>query len=95
MKKSIHTHIYDSKGRQICCSLEEKIDANTPPPLLKAEHSDDDGDDHSHDHSHSHSHDGWKAYLLAIISFVLLITGIAFDYFDTAFFKSWLSNKIV
>ena len=90
MKQTEHKHIYDSQGRQICCSLEEKIDAKTPPPLLKAEHSEEDGHDHSHDHSHSHSLDGWKAYLPAIISFILLIAGIIFDYFDVAFFKEWI-----
>ncbi len=90
MKQTKHKHIYDSQGRQICCSLEEKIDAKTPPPLLKAEHSEDEGHDHSHDHSHSHSLDGWKAYLPAIISFILLIAGIILDYFDVAFFKEWI-----
>lgn len=87
MKQTKHKHIYDSQGRQICCSLEEKIDAKTPPPLLKAEHREDEGHDYSHDHSHSHSLDGWKAYLPAIISFVLLIAGIILDYFDVALFK--------
>ena len=90
MKQTEHKHIYDSQGRQICCSLEEKIDAKTPPPLLKAEHSEEDGHDHSHDHSHSHSLDGWKAYLPAIISFILLMAGIILDYFDVAFFKEWI-----
>lgn len=90
MKQTKHKHIYDSQGRQICCSLEEKIDAKTPPPLLKAEHSEHEGHDHSHDHSHSHSLDGWKAYLPAIISFILLIVGIILDYFDVAFFKEWI-----
>lgn len=90
MKQTEHKHIYDSQGRQICCSLEEKIDAKTPPSLLKAELSEDEGHDHSHDHSHSHSLDGWKAYLPAIISFILLIAGIILDYFDVAFFKEWI-----
>ena len=81
-----HKHIYDSQGRQICCSLEEKIDAKIPPPLFIADHSEFDG----HDHTHSHSLDGWKAYLPAIISFILLIAGIIFDYFDVAFFKEWI-----
>ncbi|RZV60486.1 MAG: cadmium-translocating P-type ATPase [Flavobacteriaceae bacterium] len=85
MKHSKHTHIYDSKGRQICCSLEEKIDAKTPPPLLKKEHSEDDGHDHSHDGEGT-----WKTYFPAIISFVLLVSGIALDYYDVPFFNGWV-----
>lgn len=90
MTNKKHKHQYDSNGKPVCCSLEEKIDAKSPPPLLKAEHSEDDGHDHSHDHTHSHSLDGWKAYLPAIISFILLIAGIILDYFDLTFFKEWI-----
>ena len=82
-KKQIHQ--YDSNGKQICCPSEEKM----PPPLLKAEHSEDDGHDYSHDHSHDNV-DNWKVYLPAIISFVLLISGITLDYFDIDFFKGWV-----
>ena len=32
----------------------------------------------------------FKAYIPAIISFTMLIIGIALDYFDVAFFKDWL-----
>ncbi|MCB9261175.1 MAG: cadmium-translocating P-type ATPase [Flavobacteriales bacterium] len=84
-----HIHQYDSNGKQICCSLEEKIDAKTPPPLLNTAHSIDDGHDHSHDHSQG-SDSIWKEYLPAIISFALLISGIAMDYFDVAFFNDWV-----
>ena len=81
-----HKHIYDRSGKQICCSLEEKIDKKTPPPLV---HTDNDG----HNHSHSHSHDGsstLKTYLPAIVSFVLLMSGVAMDYFNVGFFKDSL-----
>jgi len=44
-----HQHIYDKQGKQICCSLEEKINQSTE------HHSDDDG--HDHDHSEE-NHDG-------------------------------------
>ena len=89
MINNSHTHKYDKNGKQICCSLDEKIDAKTPPPLLKSEHSED--DDHDHSHGHSHDIEGyWKEYLPAILSFVLLISGIAMDYFDVAFFKDWV-----
>lgn len=89
MTNKEHTHIYDEYGKQICCSLEEKIDAKTPPPLLITAHSIDDGHDHSHDHSQG-SESAWKEYLPAIISFVLLISGIAMDYFDIIFFNDWV-----
>lgn len=81
-----HKHTYDSSSKQLCCTLEEKIDAQSPPP--NHEHSEDDGHDHGHDHSHDIN--GWKTYVTAIISFVLLISGIAMDYFDVPFFKDWV-----
>ncbi len=87
MTNKKHIHQYDSNGKQTCCSLEAKIDAKSPPILLKDEHSDDDG--HNHDHSHG-GQNTWKEYFPAIISFVLLMAGIAMDYFDVAFFKGWL-----
>jgi Zn2+/Cd2+-exporting ATPase len=87
MTNKKHIHQYDSNGKQTCCSLEAKIDAKSPPILLRDEHSDDDG--HNHDHSHG-GQNTWKEYLPAIISFVLLMAGIAMDYFDVAFFKGWL-----
>lgn len=81
-----HTHIYDENGKQICCSLEEKIDRKSPPPPLV--HS---TEGHNYSHNHSHDNEGnWKVYLPAIISFVLLISGIALDYFDIVFFKGWV-----
>lgn len=52
---------------------------------------------HSGEHSHDdgHSHDGeeinFKSYLPAMISFVMLIAGIALNYFEVAFFKGWVS----
>ncbi|MCH1472910.1 MAG: hypothetical protein L7V85_03255 [Bacteroidia bacterium] len=81
-----HTHIYNDSGKQICCSLEEKIDRKSPPPSV---HSDDDGHNHSHDHYYGNE-SNWKVYLPAIVSFILLISGIALDYFDIAFFKGWI-----
>ena len=50
----------------------------------KEQHSQDDGHDHSGNSSQI------KAYIPAIISFTMLIIGIALDYFDVAFFKDWL-----
>lgn len=83
-----HVHTYDAQGRQLCCTLEEKIQAKTgPPPPLP--HSDDDG--HDHDHEGSESHSPWREYLPAILSFVLLLGGIALDeYVQPAFWKEWV-----
>ncbi|AQS95179.1 cadmium-translocating P-type ATPase [Polaribacter sp. BM10] len=46
---------------------------------------------HSHDHGHNHSgqSNNYKAYVPAIISFIMLIIGIVLDYFDVEFFKDW------
>ncbi len=50
--------------------------------------------EHSHDDGHNHSSpdevSNFKIYLPAIFSFVLLIVGIALDYFDVAFFQGWV-----
>ena len=43
--------------------------------------------DHSNNHEHTRSN--FKIYLPAIISFVMLIAGIAMDYFEIEFFKGW------
>ncbi|MDR0733880.1 MAG: cadmium-translocating P-type ATPase [Dysgonamonadaceae bacterium] len=77
-----HKHIYDAQGRQLCCTQEEKI-------YQKA--------NHSHDHSrHNHDHSGengsvFTLFLPAIISFLLLITGIVLDNFITSsWFAGWI-----
>ncbi|MEN8890081.1 MAG: heavy metal translocating P-type ATPase [Wenyingzhuangia sp.] len=48
--------------------------------------------EHSHDDGHNFGSESnnFKAYIPAIVSFILLIFGIALDYFDIAFFKGWL-----
>ena len=48
--------------------------------------------EHSHDDGHAHGDEPstFKTYLPAIFSFVMLITGIAIDYFDVSFFKNWI-----
>lgn len=50
--------------------------------------------EHSHDDGHNHDHgDGsaFKTYIPAIVSFVMLILGIAVDYFDAIpAFKGWV-----
>ena len=77
-----HKHIYDEQGKQICCSLEEKINQSTE------HHSDDDG--HDHDHL-SEEKSTFQMFLPAIISFVLLLVAIGFDnYFTQSWFTGWV-----
>ncbi|MES2545494.1 MAG: heavy metal translocating P-type ATPase [Bacteroidota bacterium] len=77
-----HQHKYDANGKQICCTLEDKINK-------KAEHhSEDDG--HDHDHS-GENKSTFQMFLPSIISLVLLLTAIAFDYyFNPIWFTSWI-----
>ncbi|QXP62680.1 heavy metal translocating P-type ATPase [Polaribacter sp. HaHaR_3_91] len=48
--------------------------------------------EHHHDDGHNHDGEpgGFKAYIPAIVSFTMLMTGITFDYFDISFFKDWV-----
>ena len=92
-----HEHKYDTSGKRICCSLEEKIDlASSPPELLSShdEHNEHAGHDHfsddheSHDDEHNHEDFG-KAP--AIISFVLLMLGLALDHIiPNEFFEGYI-----
>lgn len=74
-----HKHSYDATGKMTCCSLEEKINDKT---------------EHSHDDGHNHLHESesvWKEYAPALISFVLLMTGLVFDYFiKPTFFQNYI-----
>jgi len=71
-----HQHKYDANGKQLCCTLEEKINKETNIDLSccavdsKSEHSDDDG--HDHDHSQK-SESTLRMIVPAIISFTLLL----------------------
>ena len=77
-----HQHKYDANGKQICCSLEEKINQSTK------HHSDNDG--HDHDHSNKEK-STFLMFLPAIISFVLLMVAIGFDnYFTQSWFTGWV-----
>ncbi|MBL7921183.1 MAG: cadmium-translocating P-type ATPase [Bacteroidia bacterium] len=80
-----HKHTYDAKGNMTCCSLEEKIDAKSGKPHLHKEndaHKHEEGEEDGHDHDHGSSDQpAWRTYSPAIISFVLLMLGLIFDYF--------------
>jgi len=86
-----HQHKYDKNGKQLCCTLEEKInrktDIHTGCCSTHKEH------DHSNDDAHDHSggNDSLMVmFLPAIISFILLLTAIAFDnYFPQTWFTNW------
>jgi Zn2+/Cd2+-exporting ATPase len=84
-----HVHTYDAQGKQLCCTEEEKIYTKAGAiNLLKESHSADDG----HDHEYSSKGDAvWKQYLPAIISFTMLMVGIAFDnYIVQNYFKGYM-----
>ena len=82
-----HQHIYDKDGKQLCCTLEEKIYTNANAQnLLKEQHTDADG--HDHDHGEAPA---WKTYLPAIISLTMLLLGLALDkYIKQDFFKGYV-----
>jgi len=75
-----HIHKYDAQGKQICCTLEEKINKSTE------HHSDDDGHDHL-----SAEKSTFQMFLPSIISLVLLLVAISFDkYFTPTWFTGWV-----
>ncbi len=87
-----HQHKYDKNGKQLCCTLEEKIHHKTDkqtgccPTNNEHEHSDDDGHDHS-----GGNQSAFQMFLPPIISFVLLLVAISFDnYFHQDWFTGWV-----
>ncbi len=83
-----------------CCATTDKsYNTQKKSPLTKKVHSDDDGhkhDDSESDDDHGHSHDNTdkstlQLFLPAIISFVLLITGLALDHWlKPDWFAGWI-----
>ncbi|MNP93124.1 Zinc-transporting ATPase [compost metagenome] len=77
-----HQHKYDENGKQLCCTLEEKISTITETHL--------DEDEHDHDHS-KENNSLIKMFFPALISLVVLLMAIAFDnYFPQSWFAGWL-----
>ena len=77
-----------------CCSVEDK-----PVQKISENHHDEhngSNHDHCHAHDHDHSHDmegksAFQLFLPAIISFVLLMSGIAMDYWlKPVWFSGWI-----
>lgn len=62
----------------------KKVNLRDLKPNSEKEHSHDD------EHNHGGTPNRIKAYIPAIISFTMLMIGIALDYFDASFFKDWL-----
>ncbi|WCM43563.1 cadmium-translocating P-type ATPase (plasmid) [Flavobacterium sp. CBA20B-1] len=88
-----HKHTYDAQGRMTCCTQEEKIYTQAgAKELVKEKHQHDHSDDDGHDHSHSGSNDSvFKMFLPAIISLVLLLTGITMDnWLPQQWFTGWV-----
>ncbi len=100
MSQEPHMHTYDEQGNITCCTLEEKINAKVPSVLITEKGKNAIQDDgccshdhgHSHDHDHDHNHDhGGNPYVLASISFLLLLSGLAMDYWlKPDFFQGWV-----
>lgn len=86
-----HKHTYDEQGRMTCCSLEEKIYSKAnATELINPKHEHIEGDGHNHKHEGSEI-SVWKQYLPAIISFAMLLIGIAMDnYLKPAFFVGYV-----
>jgi len=65
-----HQHKYDATGKQLCCTLDNKINHESE------KHSDNDGQNSKNSHKNTNT---FKMFIPAIISFVLLLVGIGFD----------------
>ena len=91
----LHQHKYDANGKQLCCTLEQKINKkpNAQTGCCSAHDEHDHSNDEDHDHNHDHSRASQSIFQLffpAILSFTLLSSGIAFDtYFPQTWFTGW------
>lgn len=74
-QKPTHKHIYDAQGKQLCCTLEDRIYTNAgAKKLIKPTHQ------HTHEHSHEHG-SVLKTTIPIAVSMLLLFTAMAFDHF--------------
>lgn len=77
-----HQHTYDANGKQICCTLEEKLNKKSE------QHTDEDG--HNHEHS-SNENSTLQLFLPSILSFVILLIAIGLDnYFPQTWFTGYI-----
>ena len=73
--------------KEICCATDEHDNHKELPSDSKEEHYNDDG----HDHSGEENQSTFQLFLPAIISFSLLMLGIALDYyFKPEWFTGWV-----
>ncbi len=87
-----HKHTYDTQGKQLCCTQEERIYFNAgAKEILKKEHHPEEHDtEDGHDHS-SIQESRLHLFLPAIISFSLLIIAIFLDHFyPQSWFTGWI-----
>lgn len=78
-----HQHIYDSEGKQLCCTLEHKI-------YSKAEHT----HNHTHEHSHEHTHEHGlelNEIIPTIVSLVLFIATLIIHHWLN---PQWFSHSV-
>ena len=84
-----HVHTYDAQGRMTCCTLEENVYSKAGADNLLHEIKTDDSK--SIQRTKITERSIIKQYLPAIISFVILLIGIASDnYFKPAFFTGYI-----
>jgi len=82
-----HKHIYDAQGKQLCCTLEQKINSNTSNVLQGVNPQ----NDHNHTEHSSAKNNLLSEFKLPIISLCLLLIAIAFDnWFPQTWFKGWV-----
>ena len=88
-----HQHKYDANGKQLCCTLEEKINRKTDKQTGCCS-TDKEPENHSDEESHDHSEtnqSSFQMFLPAIISFIVLLIAIGFDkYFPQTWFTGWV-----
>ncbi len=91
-----HKHKYDTQGKQLCCTQEEKIYINAGAKELVNKHTENDGHKH-HEHSDDDGHDhsggndsAFKMFLPAVISSLLLLIAICIDNFPQTWFTGWV-----
>jgi len=85
-----HQHIYNEKGEQLCCSLEDKVNAQAEMLAEQQESHDHSHDDH--DHSHVGAGGTWiRMFAFALVSLLLLMTGIALDHWIR---QDWFAGTV-
>jgi Cd2+/Zn2+-exporting ATPase len=88
-----HQHKYDANGKQLCCTLEEKINHKTDnDTTCCSSHSELENHSDDEDHDHSNGSDSFfTLFLPAVIAFCLLVVGIVIDnYFPQTWFVGWV-----